>query len=334
MDIFFPKYYSSFRCIAGKCPDSCCKEWNVDVDEEAARFYRELEGPLGDRLREVLQDTPDGTIMRIQDGRCPMWRQDGLCQIQAELGHDALCKTCREFPRLRHDYGDFVELGLELSCPEAARLILNDTENLWETRTDAEVGSAEYDEEIMEILRRSRGEFVYFLHTTALSVPKILAVLLLYAYDVQEELDGGVPAILTPEQYLQNVAKLPLQGDIKSLQKFFMGLEILTPQWEARLRSPSPAPFTDTYRLLARYFVERYWLQAVSDYDLCCRVKFLVVSCLVIAALGGDFLQTAQLFSKEIENNAANVDTLLDAAYTHPALTDDKLLGLLLAQGE
>ena len=47
-----------------------------------------------------------------------MWRQDGLCRIQAELGHEALCKTCREFPRLRHDYGSFVELGLELH-PEA-----------------------------------------------------------------------------------------------------------------------------------------------------------------------------------------------------------------------
>ena len=28
--------------------------------------------------------------------------------IQAELGEQALCKTCREFPRLTHDYGGFV----------------------------------------------------------------------------------------------------------------------------------------------------------------------------------------------------------------------------------
>ena len=79
-----------------------------------------------------------------------------------------------------------------------------------------------------------------------------------------------------------------------------------------------------------RYFVERYWLQAVSDYDLYCRVKFVVVSCLVIAGLGGGLAETAQIYSKEIENNTDNVEALLDAAYTHPALTDDKLLGLLL----
>ena len=76
--------------------------------------------------------------------------------------------------------------------------------------------------------------------------------------------------------------------------------------------------------------MERYWLQAVSDYDLYSRVKFTVISCLLVSRLGGDFVQTAQLFSKEIENSAQNVDTILDAAYTSPAFTDDKLLGLLI----
>ena len=117
MNVTKPSYYDDFRCIAGRCPDSCCKEWDVDVDEEAAAFYRGLPGPLGDRLRQVLRHTDGGTVMTIQDGRCPMWREDGLCRIQAELGEDALCYVCSQFPRLRHDYGDFVELGLELSCP-------------------------------------------------------------------------------------------------------------------------------------------------------------------------------------------------------------------------
>ena len=87
---------------------------------------------------------------------------------------------------------------------------------------------------------------------------------------------------------------------------------------------------TDEFRALARYFVARYWLQAVSDYDLVCRVKLAVVSCLVVKALGGNVIDTAQLYSKEIENDADNVDAILDAAYTHPAFTDDKLLGLLM----
>ena len=56
----------------------------------------------------------------------------------------------------------------------------------------------------------------------------------------------------------------------------------------------------------------------------------MLISCLLVSALGGDFVETAQLFSKEIENNVDNVEAILDAAYAHPAFTDDKLLGMLL----
>ena len=85
-----PSYYNSFRCIASACPDSCCKEWDVQVDEHSADAYRSLPGPLGDRLREVLYTEDGKTYMAIVDGRCPMWRRDGLCRLQAELGAAAL----------------------------------------------------------------------------------------------------------------------------------------------------------------------------------------------------------------------------------------------------
>lgn len=330
MEVFYPKYYKQFSCIASACPDSCCKEWSVDVDAHSAAFYRSLPGSLGDRLRQVLQDTDDGTIMAIENGRCPMWRQDGLCRIQSELGHDALCKVCREFPRLRHDYGDFAELGLELSCPEAARLILSDTDCIWEAESASGSGEVEYDREAMDTLRRTRKGFCDFLSATSLSVPQILAVFLLYAYDVQEELDGGAAAALIPEQYLNDIAKLPLQRDIKGLSDFFLGLEILTPQWNSRLQAVEDSPVWDIrQKALLRYFVNRYWLQAVSDYDIVCRPKFAVVACILISYLGGDLVETAQLFSKEIENDPDNVEAILDGAYTARALTDLNLLGLL-----
>ena len=76
--------------------------------------------------------------------------------------------------------------------------------------------------------------------------------------------------------------------------------------------------------------MQRYWLQAVSDYDLYCRVKFIIIACLLVKELGGDIFRTAQLFSKEIENSIDNVEAILDAAYTHPIFTDNKLLSMLL----
>ena len=111
MEIRKPDFYDSFRCIAGHCPDSCCQMWDVAVDGEKARFYRGLPGELGDRLRHYLQEEDGETYLTLEGTRCPMWREDGLCRIQAELGEEALCKTCRDFPRLRHDYGSFMEVG-------------------------------------------------------------------------------------------------------------------------------------------------------------------------------------------------------------------------------
>ena len=325
-----PSYFDSFRCIASACPDSCCKEWDVLVDETSAQFYRSLPGRLGEDLRSFLHDEDGCTVMTITDGRCPMWRRDGLCRIQAELGEQALCDTCRDFPRLRHDYGDFVERMLELSCPEAARIILSAPEAKPVEQEVPGGEEPEYDEEAMAVLKATRARALQLITDTSRSIPHTLAALLLYGCQAQGELDGDESRPFDPEAALESAREFAKAGDMAPILEFFSGLEILTPQWEARLSAPEEGPWPEEYRKLMRYFVERYWLQAVSDYDLYSRVKLMVISCLVIHGLGGDFVGTAQLYSKEIENNTDNVEALLDGAYGHSAFTDDKLLGLLL----
>ena len=329
MELITPAYYSQFRCIASACPDSCCKEWSVDVDPDSAARYRTLPGPLGDRLRQVLVDTEDGTIMQIENGRCPMWRQDGLCRIQAELGHEALCQVCQDFPRLRHDYGSLVEIGLELSCPEAARLILNcDKDEV--TVTQIPGGEEPEDPEALAVLRRSREEALAFLEKREFPFPQALAVLLMYGHDVQAELDGDIPAVLEPDEFLAQAATYAQPGSVQAMFQFFSRLEILTQPWQQLLNQPAAVPqWTEVLRRFARYLIRRYWLQAVSDYDLICRVKFIISACILLAHMTGDPANNAQLFSKEIENDPDNVEALLDAAYTDPAFTDALLLYLL-----
>ena len=330
MLIIKPDYYDTFRCLASACPDSCCKEWAVQVDEESAQRYLAIPGELGEHLRSSMVEEDGDTILALTpDKRCPMWQEDGLCRIQAQMGEDYLCHTCKQFPRLRHDYGDFVELGLELSCPEAARLILEGSSSMVTTEFPSDEES-EYDKEAMDILRRTRSEALAFLDRGEVSIGKALAVLLIYGYAVQEEIDGGEPAYLDPNAMLRQAASIATAGNIDLILDFYRSLEILTPHWQGRLAQPCPAPWDEKIRHLARYFIHRYWLQAVSDYDLVGRVKLMILSCLVIKSLGGDLAQTAQLYSKEIENDADNVDAILDGAYTSPALTDISLLGLLL----
>ena len=325
-----PDYFDRFHCIAGSCPDSCCKEWDVQVDEASAGVYRSLSGPLGDRLREVLRTEDGETVMTIVDGRCPMWRTDGLCRIQAELGEAALCKTCREFPRLTHDYGDFLELQLELSCPEAAKLILAQDRPVMVVSETDEDADTEYDEEAMAVLKATRETVLDILFDTSRPVPETLALVLLYGYQVQNELDGEEMQAFDPDPALESVREFLKAGTTREMTDFFLTLEVLTPEWKELLHTPSPALWTDHHRALAAYLVQRYWLQAVSDYDLYCRTKFIVIACILVKHLGGNIFRTAQLFSKEIENSIGNVEALLDAAYAHPAFTDDKILGLLL----
>jgi len=330
MKIIKPDYYDAFTCLAGACPDSCCKDWAVDVDPDSARRYLALEGPLGDALRAVLVEENGEYSMEIINGRCPMWQEDGLCKIQAQLGHNGLCEVCKTFPRLHHDYGDFVELGLELSCPQAAELIFSSAGNLL-SQVTGEDAPVEYDEEVMAILQTSRETFLSFLEQTNCSLPQILTVLLLYGYDVQGQIDGGEEIPFDPEYCLKRAVNYAGQGDSKPIFAFFRELEVLTPQWSARLNAPAEYPsWQNAFKPLIRYFVCRYWLQAVSDLDLICRIKFIVIACILIHALGGNPVQTAQLFSKEIENDADNVEAIFDGAYTAPAFTDANLLGLLL----
>lgn len=331
MKIIKSAVYDEFRCIAAQCPDSCCHEWSVSVDPDAAAMYRSMPGALGDRLRQVLHDEDGDTVMTIEDGRCPMWRDDGLCRIQAEMGHDALCKTCREFPRLTHDYGDFQEWGLELSCPEAARLILFSPARK-NVICDIPGGEEpEYDTQDMEILLRTRNTCLSLLADPKRPINQRLAILLMYGYHAQAELDGADISDFDPDAALEEAHSFAKPGSGEAFLDFFKDLEILTDRWWQRLDTPQYGHWQKEYENLARYFVERYWLQAVADYDLAGRVKLAIISCLLIKLLGGDLLQTAQLYSKEIENDPDNIDAILDGAYSSPAFTDDKLLGLLLS---
>ena len=309
-----PDLYDGFHCIASACPDSCCQQWDVAVDGEKAALYRSLPGELGDRLRRFLKDEDGEIYLTLEGTRCPMWRADGLCRIQAELGEGALCKTCREFPRLTHDYGSFVELGLELSCPEAARLLLKEEKWQW-----AQQGQAEDVEPDMALLLRTRQRA---MELTELDRP--LERLLYYSVSVQQVLDGAAEEIYESEDLPEPEGR----ADKESFLNVFRELEILTPKWQKRLEGPGPRKLAQSDRAMLRYLISRYWLQAISDLDLVCRGKFMVCAVLLVCLLGGDPVETAQLFSKEIENDAENVDALLDGAYALPGLTDRNLLAL------
>jgi hypothetical protein len=104
----------------------------------------------------------------------------------------------------------------------------------------------------------------------------------------------------------------------------------LTRDWSARLDDPrGDDTWPEELRAMAIYGVQRYWLQAISDFDLVGRVKMIIAGCILVKHLGANVVETAQKYAKEVENSQENVDAILDAGYTNPAMTDEKLLGWL-----
>ncbi len=331
MELIQPQFFRAFSCVAALCPDACCYGWEVEIDPDHAALYQSLDGDLGDALRSGLY-RQDGTYyLKNHHGRCPMWRSDGLCALQARLGHQALSQVCQSYPRISQDYGSFLELGLEMSCPEAARLMLSDPSWVLESREIPGGEPGDYDPVWMELLRSTRPTAFALLDAPGASLGQRLALVLLYGYHVQGLLDGQEPGEFSPQAALEEAQGFAGPGDWEAAAGFYRELEILTDPWRQMLCAPPRLVWDQRLIGYARYGLYRYYYQAVSDGDLVGRIKAVLWNCVLCAHLGGS-AEAIQRCAKEIENSADNMDALLDGAYAHPALTDRNLLGLLLSK--
>jgi len=127
-----PRAYHDFRCIGADCEDTCCSGWQVNVDKNTYEAYQRCEDPdLGPRLRHLVTIHPaggkDDTYARIglSGSNCP-FLTEGLCDIQERLGETYLSAVCSKFPRVGNAVDDVLQRSLDLSCPEAARVMLLD----------------------------------------------------------------------------------------------------------------------------------------------------------------------------------------------------------------
>ena len=117
-----PDYYDNFKCVADKCPDTCCAGWQIMIDEEALEYYGTVEGEFGRRLASSI-DWKEGCFCQY-NRRCAFLNKENLCDLYTALGSESLCSTCRNYPRHTEEYEGLRELSLSLSCPIAARMIL------------------------------------------------------------------------------------------------------------------------------------------------------------------------------------------------------------------
>lgn len=106
MKIITADFYKDFRCLAGACPDSCCRQgWQIVLDEEHRAMYESLGGQLGEQVRSALRYEEGECSLKMRDGVCVLLQEDGLCPLAKELGEEALCHICHTHPRFIEEYG-------------------------------------------------------------------------------------------------------------------------------------------------------------------------------------------------------------------------------------
>ena len=345
MKTVIPDYYHEFRCLAGACPDTCCGPWEIVIDDDTAAAYRTMEGPLGEQIRKHLT-TVDGEHCFVPiDGRCPMLTADGLCPIITAHGTDALSVTCDSHPRFTEVYGGYQETALCVSCPEAARLLLEREAPLTflteQDNTPPEPN--DLDADLFFLLLESRKTAYSIVQDRSLPLSDRLALLLCFAERLDKHYDNYNLCKDLSDLYLDanyrrrqliRIRRLRRYGTLISARQVFNAMEHLTEAFPQELKDLEWAS-ADTHALeleqLTVYYLSRWWLKAVCNGYIRRQAAAVIVSVLTVSGLTrtmGSVTEAARLYSKEIEHSEANL-SLLRKAMDLPQFSRNQLLRLL-----
>ena len=290
----YPNYYPAFRCIAGACRHSCCIGWEIDIDEETLAKYKNMSGPLGDRLRRNISTGDPPHFVLGAGERCPFLNQSNLCDLILSGGEGLLCQICDDHPRFRNFLPGYTEIGLGLCCEGAAQLILSQSEPVTLIRE----GTPEESDPDADALLTLRRKAFAIVQDRSLSIDRRMDQLLLLC----GALEPGHPA---------------WWADV------FLELERLDEAWTPMVEklaaegetAPVPAVSDREWEQLLVYFLYRHFLAAYEDGDVGSKAGFAVLSVRLLRCLKSLYPQIplaelARMYSAEVEYSTENLETL------------------------
>ena len=376
-----PEYYDEFSCIASRCKDSCCAGWEIDIDDETYEYYRSVEGPFGDRLRESMFVAEDGGYRFKLKGpkRCAMLNDNNLCDLYTALGEEALCEVCTEYPRFSLVYGQVEQKALSLSCEEVGRILFGRTEpeQLIDIELPGDCEDDEEDPEYVAFMEWVQKEAVAILQNRELSITERTREFLAWCDRVQTIINYSQAkddlSILEAwknqdaDREIREWEQKNIEGKEKPARnlsyedfcdrfEIFLDMEELDEEWINTKAEFEQIYHEDTYEklLLAYlnskdyselgyehllvYFVYRYLMNAVYDYDILSYAKMIVVATLVVRDMdaarfqrnGGSFtmfdrIDVARIFSKEVEHSEGNAEDLKEMCMMEEIASVDAL---------
>ena len=300
MKYIAPAYYRDFKCIASACRHSCCIGWEVDIDTDTHRAYESMTVPYGERIRESIDYDGEPHFRLSAGDRCPHLSECGLCNIITECGESSLCQICSDHPRYRGFYDGVTEIGLGLSCEEAARLALESENSLGFLVSDSEdFATAEY-----------RAEYPYELFT---GDERFVAEAKAEYISLVNNRDLSIG-----ERFSRLLPKMPTAEKIKAL---FLSLEILDETWRKRVENISAEHFNLDFEKHADY-IERTVIVFIFRHTSCesfyspkTVAAFAALSAIIVATLSDEissFADTLRAYSAEVEYSTDNTETILD----------------------
>lgn len=291
-----PSFYKDFKCIAGDCPDSCCQGWEVDADAQSLEYYKTLTGDIRKKIDSVLdKDEFGNTIFRLaHKKRCPFLNSENLCDMHIAIGAEHTPYTCRMFPRFINDFGGTREMGVSFSCPVASDMMWELTEPMHfvDELNDLPPELNEIDAQTYFYLTKARKKAFDIVQDRSLPVNQRLIKLLDFGVEIQQDL----------EEYQEGDNPI-------AFFDVFRNPELINPQWLERVENGSAKPVSDEVfnENIASYFIFRYFLTAVNDYDVLSKIKMAVIGVLIVTYFGEDSW-TIHLWSKETEHSQYNMD--------------------------
>ena len=266
MIILKPDYYEEFSCIAGDCPDTCCRGWQIVIDEESISRYR----TVVEHYREVLDkniDWKEEVFNLDEQKRCAFLTKENLCDMYKNLGKDSLCKTCRTYPRHIEEFENIREINLSLSCPEVARILINKKEPVSYISEETEENEEfdEFDPFLFSCLEDTREVVTRILQSREWDISVRVALIWKLTREVQDCIDGEELFAYNDvlERY-ENISETDLCGvweelqkyhkDIKMVQDFSKAelgklyeLELLCDEWDKMLNSTWTSLYNISY---------------------------------------------------------------------------------------
>lgn len=340
MKHIYPDFYNKFKCIANKCPDSCCKDWDVVVDDESDKFYSTVNGEFGEKLRRLTITDNDGDrIFVSQNARCPFWNNDMLCDIYINLGEEHLCATCRNFPRITQDYTVFTEHTLSFACPEAARLMLAE-DNAYKSFDNYDISfeNVDYDAKFMQFLLKARKATSDIFTNRQKPFAQRLKEALAFNNMVQTLVDEEdfCSGFLNYDISESNHSK----ADCSFVFALHKKLEIMDDNWRSLLSEAEKycndkvisTEYDAEFERLSLYYIYRYYLNAIDSYDVLSTIKRIACAYLVVGKISSqtpDIVRLMQQCSKEVEHSYENSETLEFEFATSSDFSVDNFIDLI-----